>query len=88
MRTNGPASYFQIPGREQHIGFIGAMTNLHFCENCNKLRLRPTANYGPVLAAISKPTSSALFAPVPRMMNCASSSSTPWTGNQKSTTSA
>jgi cyclic pyranopterin phosphate synthase len=29
-RTNGPASYYQIPGRGQRIGFIGAMTNLHF----------------------------------------------------------
>src|SRR5437773_7457153 len=39
FRTNGPATYYQIPGREQRIGFIGAMTNLHFCESCNKLRL-------------------------------------------------
>jgi hypothetical protein len=38
FRTNGPASYYQIPGRNQRIGFIGAMTNLHFCESCNKLR--------------------------------------------------
>src|SRR5207249_5413787 len=27
FRTNGPASYYQIPGRQQRIGFIGAMTN-------------------------------------------------------------
>src|SRR5262249_53724040 len=33
FRTNGPATYYQIPGRAQRIGFIGAMTNLHFCEN-------------------------------------------------------
>jgi cyclic pyranopterin phosphate synthase len=39
FRTNGPATYYQIPAREQRIGFIGAMTNLHFCESCNKLRL-------------------------------------------------
>src|SRR5205814_2193357 len=32
FRTNGPASYYQLPGRTQRIGFIGAMTNLHFCE--------------------------------------------------------
>src|SRR4029077_14594265 len=38
FRTNGPATYYQIPGRAQRIGFIGAMTNIHFCENCNKLR--------------------------------------------------
>src|SRR5215471_4253239 len=39
FRTNGPASYYQIPGRDQRVGFIGAMTNLHFCESCDKLRL-------------------------------------------------
>src|SRR6266566_5283427 len=39
FRTNGPATYYQIPGRRQRVGFIGAMTNLHFCESCNKLRL-------------------------------------------------
>ena len=32
-------TYYQIPGRDQRVGFIGAMTNLHFCESCNKLRL-------------------------------------------------
>ena len=39
FRTNGPATYYQLPDSAQRIGFIGAMTNLHFCENCNKLRL-------------------------------------------------
>src|SRR5438128_2814270 len=38
FRTNGPATYCQIPGREQRSGFIVAMTNLHFCESCNRLR--------------------------------------------------
>jgi cyclic pyranopterin phosphate synthase len=51
MQTNGPASYFQIPGREQHIGFIGAMTNLHFCENCNKLRLTADGKLRPCLGS-------------------------------------
>src|SRR5215471_5666670 len=32
FRTNGPATYYQIPGRAQRIGFIGAMTNMHFCD--------------------------------------------------------
>src|SRR5437016_5989338 len=31
FQTNGPATYYQIPGRPQRLGFIGAMTNLHFC---------------------------------------------------------
>ncbi len=39
FKTNGPASYFRFGDSEQRIGFIGAMTNLHFCESCNKLRL-------------------------------------------------
>jgi cyclic pyranopterin phosphate synthase len=51
MRTNGPASYFQIPGRDQCIGFIGAMTNFHFCENCNKLRLTADGKLRPCLGS-------------------------------------
>jgi cyclic pyranopterin phosphate synthase len=39
FRTNGPASYYRVAGRDQRVGFIGAMTDFHFCENCNKLRL-------------------------------------------------
>merc|ERR1712097_151364 len=37
FKTNGPASYYSVPERDQLIGFIGAMTNLHFCDSCNKL---------------------------------------------------
>ena len=51
FRTNGPASYYQISGRNQHIGFIGAMTNLHFCENCNKLRLTCDGKLRPCLGS-------------------------------------
>lgn len=51
FRTNGPASYYQIPGRQQRIGFIGAMTNLHFCENCNKLRLTCDGKVRPCLGS-------------------------------------
>jgi GTP 3',8-cyclase len=51
FRTNGPASYYQIPGRRQRIGFIGAMTNLHFCENCNKLRLTCDGKLRPCLGS-------------------------------------
>jgi cyclic pyranopterin phosphate synthase len=51
FRTNGPASYYQIPGREQRIGFIGAMTNLHFCESCNKLRLTCDGKVRPCLGS-------------------------------------
>jgi GTP 3',8-cyclase len=51
FRTNGPATYYQIPGRAQRIGFIGAMTNLHFCENCNKLRLTCDGKLRPCLGS-------------------------------------
>ena len=51
FRTNGPASYYQIPGRNQRVGFIGAMTNLHFCESCNKLRLTCDGKLRPCLGS-------------------------------------
>lgn len=51
FRTNGPAAYYQLPGAGQRIGFIGAMTNLHFCENCNKLRLTCEGKLRPCLGS-------------------------------------
>jgi cyclic pyranopterin phosphate synthase len=51
FHTNGPATYYQIPGRQQRIGFIGAMTNLHFCESCNKLRLTCDGKLRPCLGS-------------------------------------
>jgi len=51
FRTNGPAAYYQIRGRKQRIGFIGAMTNLHFCESCNKLRLTCDGKLRPCLGS-------------------------------------
>lgn len=51
FRTNGPASYYQISGRNQRVGFIGAMTNLHFCESCNKLRLTCDGKLRPCLGS-------------------------------------
>ncbi|PYK37659.1 MAG: GTP 3',8-cyclase MoaA [Verrucomicrobia bacterium] len=51
FRTNGPATYYQVPGRPQRIGFIGAMTNLHFCESCNKLRLTCDGKLRPCLGS-------------------------------------
>jgi cyclic pyranopterin phosphate synthase len=51
FRTNGPATYYQVPQRSQRIGFIGAMTNLHFCENCNKLRLTCDGKLRPCLGS-------------------------------------
>jgi cyclic pyranopterin phosphate synthase len=51
FRTNGPSTYYKIPGRNQRIGFIGAMTNLHFCESCNKLRLTCDGKLRPCLGS-------------------------------------
>jgi cyclic pyranopterin phosphate synthase len=51
FRTNGPATYYQVPGRSQRVGFIGAMTNLHFCESCNKLRLTCDGKLRPCLGS-------------------------------------
>lgn len=51
FRTNGPASYYRIPDTDQKIGFIGAMTNLHFCETCNKLRLTCEGKLRPCLGS-------------------------------------
>jgi cyclic pyranopterin phosphate synthase len=51
FRTSGPATYYQIPSRDQRVGFIGAMTNLHFCESCNKLRLTCDGKLRPCLGS-------------------------------------
>ncbi|MDF1824436.1 MAG: GTP 3',8-cyclase MoaA [Verrucomicrobiales bacterium] len=51
IRTNGPATYYEIPGTGQIVGFIGAMTNLHFCETCNKLRLTCEGKLRPCLGS-------------------------------------
>lgn len=51
FRTNGPAAYHLIPATGQKIGFIGAMTNLHFCENCDKLRLTYDGKLRPCLGS-------------------------------------
>jgi cyclic pyranopterin phosphate synthase len=51
IRTNGPASYYEVPETGQIIGFIGAMTDLHFCETCNKLRLTCEGKLRPCLGS-------------------------------------
>lgn len=51
FKTNGPATYYEVPATGQKIGFIGAMTNLHFCESCNKLRLTSDGKLRPCLGS-------------------------------------
>jgi cyclic pyranopterin phosphate synthase len=45
----GPAKYYQLRHTGALVGFIGAMTNLHFCETCNKMRLTADGKVRPCL---------------------------------------
>ena len=45
----GPAKYFQLRHTGALVGFIGALTNLHFCESCNKMRLTADGKIRPCL---------------------------------------
>ncbi|MFL6583870.1 MAG: GTP 3',8-cyclase MoaA [Chthoniobacterales bacterium] len=45
----GPAAYYRAPELGISIGFIGAMTNLHFCETCTKMRLTADGKIRPCL---------------------------------------
>jgi cyclic pyranopterin phosphate synthase len=36
---HGPAKYYELKKLGLRVGFIGAMTDEHFCETCNKVRL-------------------------------------------------
>ncbi len=45
----GPAKYYQLKHTGARVGFIGAMTNLHFCETCNKMRLTADGKMRPCL---------------------------------------
>lgn len=45
----GPATYYRAPQLGISIGFIGAMTNLHFCESCTKMRLTADGKIRPCL---------------------------------------
>jgi cyclic pyranopterin phosphate synthase len=51
FHTNGPALYYRFENHPQRIGFIGALTNLHFCETCNKLRLTCDGKLRPCLGS-------------------------------------
>lgn len=46
---HGPAKYFQLKQTGAIVGFIGAMTNLYFCETCNKMRLTADGKIRPCL---------------------------------------
>src|SRR5882757_797095 len=46
---HGPARYYLLKKTGALVGFIGAMTNLHFCELCNKMRLTADGKIRPCL---------------------------------------
>ena len=46
---NGPAKYYRLQKTGAIVGFIGALTNLHFCESCNKVRLTADGHLRPCL---------------------------------------
>ncbi len=46
---NGPATYYSLRHTGALIGFIGALTNLHFCDQCNKMRLTADGKIRPCL---------------------------------------
>lgn len=46
---NGPAKYYRLAKTGAVVGFIGAMTNQHFCNTCNKMRLTSDGRLRPCL---------------------------------------
>ena len=46
---HGPATYYVLRQTGALIGFIGALTNLHFCDQCNKMRLTADGKIRPCL---------------------------------------
>jgi cyclic pyranopterin phosphate synthase len=45
----GPAKYYRLKHTGARVGFIGAMTNPHFCDQCNKMRLTADGKVRPCL---------------------------------------
>jgi cyclic pyranopterin phosphate synthase len=46
---HGPAKYYLLKRTGALVGFIGALTNPHFCEACNKMRLTADGKIRPCL---------------------------------------
>ncbi|HTV43452.1 MAG TPA: GTP 3',8-cyclase MoaA [Candidatus Sulfotelmatobacter sp.] len=46
---HGPAAYYLLRHTGALVGFIGALTNLHFCDQCNKMRLTSDGKIRPCL---------------------------------------
>jgi len=46
---HGPACYFKLPGAKGNIGFISPVSEKHFCEGCNRMRLTADGKIRPCL---------------------------------------
>jgi cyclic pyranopterin phosphate synthase len=46
---HGPAKYFRLAKTGAVVGFIGALSNQHFCDTCNKMRLTADGRLRPCL---------------------------------------
>ncbi len=46
---HGPAKYYLLKQTGALVGFIGALTNEHFCDHCNKMRLTADGKVRPCL---------------------------------------
>lgn len=46
---HGPAKYYRLERTGALVGFIGAITNQHFCESCNRVRLTADGKVRPCL---------------------------------------
>lgn len=46
---HGPANYYRLAKSGAVVGFIGALTNPHFCDTCNKMRLTADGRLRPCL---------------------------------------
>jgi cyclic pyranopterin phosphate synthase len=46
---HGPAKYYRLARTGALVGFIGAITNQHFCETCNRVRLTADGKIRPCL---------------------------------------
>jgi len=45
----GPARYYRLKRRGATVGLIGALSDLHFCERCNKMRVTCDGKLRPCL---------------------------------------
>jgi cyclic pyranopterin phosphate synthase len=61
----GPAKYYRLQKSGTVVGFIGALTNLHFCESCNKVRLTADGNIRPCLGHHGEISLKPALRPVP-----------------------